>query len=106
MRTWVDLEAIYGNGENDFGPAPGRGGSSYFALSSTGKYLGRLSSFLTVSHSLSPKFQVAMEASYGQQEAGDIAFVPWAITRKARWYGANLGARYSLSDKVSVNGRA
>ncbi|AYO75670.1 hypothetical protein EBF16_01375 (plasmid) [Sphingobium yanoikuyae] len=106
MRTWVDLEAIYGNGENDFGPAPGRGGSPYFALSSTGKYLGRLSSFLTVSHSLSPKFQVAMEASYGQQEAGDIAFVPWAITRKARWYGANLGARYSLSDKVSVNGRA
>ncbi|BAV66978.1 hypothetical protein SAMIE_4000300 (plasmid) [Sphingobium amiense] len=81
MRTWVDLEAIYGNGENDFGPAPGRGGSPYFALSSTGKYLGRLSSFLTVSHSLSPKFQVAMEASYGQQEAGDIAFVPWAITQ-------------------------
>lgn len=106
MRTWIDIEAIYGNGANDFGPGPGRGGSPYFALSSTGKYLGRLSSFLTVSHAFNPKFQMALEASYGQQEAGDVAFVPWAITRKARWYGANVAARYVLTDRVSLNSRA
>ena len=34
MRTWIDLETIFGNGENDFGDGPGRGGSPYFALSS------------------------------------------------------------------------
>lgn len=106
MRTWIDLEAIYGNGANDFGPAPGRGGSPYFVLSSTGKYLGRLSSFLTLSHVFSPKLQVALEASYGQQEAGDIAFVPWAVTEKARWYGANISGRYSLSSKATLNARA
>lgn len=106
MRTWVDLEAMYGNGENDFGPAPGRGGSPYFALSSTGDFLGRLSTFLTVSHAFHPKFQMALEASYGSQQAGDVKFMPLAITSTARWYGANLGARYSLSPKLALNGRA
>ena len=106
MKTWVDFEAIYGNGADDFGPAPGRGGSPYFALSSTGKYLGRLSTFLTVSHVFTPKFQMTMEASYGQQQGGDLKFVPFAITELARWYGVNVSARYGLTDKLFLNGRA
>jgi hypothetical protein len=105
MRTWVDVEAIYGNGADDFGTAPGRGGSPYFALSSTGRYLGRLSSFLVVSHVLSPKVSLALEASYGRQEGGDIKFVPFAITEDAQWYGANVSARYQLTPKVFLNGR-
>jgi hypothetical protein len=37
---------------------------------------------------------------------GDIKFVPFAITEKAKWYGANLGARYALSQTVFLNARA
>jgi len=106
MHTWADLEAIYGDGNNDFGPAAGRGGAPYFALSSKGKYLGRLSTFLTVSHIFSTHFQAALEASYGQQAAGDVKVTPFAVTETARWYGANLGARYALNNQIAFNGRA
>jgi hypothetical protein len=105
MKTWVDLEAIYGNGNDDFGPAPGRGGSPYFALSSTGKYLGRLSSYLVITQQISKRLSVALEGTYGQQMPGDVKFVPFAITEKAKWYGANLGARYALSKTVFLNAR-
>ena len=106
LKTWIDLEAIYGNGADDFGPAPGRGGSPYFVLSSTGEYLDRLGAFLAVNQALTPRFSMALEASYGRQEGGDIKFTPFAITENAQWYGATIGARYGLSDHVFLNGRA
>jgi hypothetical protein len=100
LETWIDLEAIYGNGEDDFGPAPGRGGSPYFVLSSTGEYLGRLSAFLIVYQAFTPKFSMALETSYGRQEGGDMKFTSFAITENAQWYGANIGARFGFSDRV------
>ncbi|WP_165886668.1 outer membrane beta-barrel protein [Sphingomonas sp. PP-F2F-A104-K0414] len=105
MNTWIDLEGIYGNGDEDFGPGPGRGGSPYFASSSTGKYLGRLSTYLVVTQTLSTKLSVAFEGTYGQQMPGDVKFVPFAITEKAKWYGANVSARYALAPTVFLNAR-
>jgi len=106
MSTWIDVEGIYGNGADDFGPAPGRGGAPYFVLSSTDEYLSRFSLFLTASHVFNPKFQMALEASYGRQEAGDVAFVPWAVVGEdAKWYGANLGARYTVNPRLALNAR-
>jgi hypothetical protein len=105
MNTWIDLEGIYGNGDEDFGPAPGRGGSPYFALSSTGRYLGRLSTYLVVTQTISKRLSVAFEGTYGQQMPGDVKFVPFAITEKAKWYGANVSARYGLASTVFLNAR-
>lgn len=65
MRTWIDIETIYGNGENDFGPGPATGGSPYFALSSTEESLDRFTGFLVITHAFTDKFQTALEATYG-----------------------------------------
>jgi hypothetical protein len=105
MNTWIDLEGIYGNGNEDFGPAPGRGGSPYFALSSSDEYLGRLATYLVVTQTFSTRLSVAFEGTYGQQMPGDVHFLPIAITEKAKWYGANVSARYSLSPTVHLAAR-
>ncbi|UWQ78666.1 porin [Leisingera sp. S132] len=104
FRTWVDFEAVYGDGEGDaYGPS--RGGSAYIALSSTGERLDRAAAYLTVGHQVNPDLSLAFEASYGFQEGGDIP-APGAITQKSEWYGLNAQARYQLADNLHLNGRA
>lgn len=100
MRTWVDLEAIYGNGEND-APGPALGGSPYVAISTTGEYLDRFAGYVVASHAFTDKFSAAVEATYGYQEGGDAGL----ILQDSEWYGVNVGARYSFMDTVSANGR-
>lgn len=107
MRTWIDLEVIYGNGADDFGDAVLKdgilrsrgGGSQYLALSSTNAFLDRAMGFLNATHSFSPDFSVVFESVYGYQEGGDLAPLPFAITRDSSFYGANLGARYRLAER-------
>jgi hypothetical protein len=107
MRTWIDIEGIFGNGENDFAAeGPANGGSPYLVLSSTGEYLDRFAGYLVASHAFSDRFQAAIEATYGYQEAGDLAPAPVFITRDADWYGININGRYQLSPTISLNGRA
>ena len=103
--TWVDFEMIYGDGEND-APGPGKGGSPYVAISSTGKTLNRLNANLTVSHQATPKLQYVLDSSYGFQKGGDVPGPGFFITEDSEWYGMNVGARYKLKDNLHVAGRA
>jgi hypothetical protein len=105
MKTWVDLEGIYGNGNGEFGPGPATGGSPYYTLSSTGKYLRRYDTFLVVRRTLSPTLQVAAELNYGHHDAGDLAPALIFFTRNADWRGANVSLRKQLSSKLVVDGR-
>ena len=106
MRTWVDVEAIYGDGNNEFGPGPSRGGAPFFALSSTGEYLSRFAGYLVVTHKVDDLTDVAFEATYGSQEGGDLAPSPIFITRDAEWYGANVSAKRKLSPRLTLGARA
>lgn len=104
LRTWVDFEAIYGDGQGDaFGPAAG--GSPYVAISSTGAKLNRLNSSITVTHVVNDRLNIAGEIDYGFQKGGDVA-VPGSITSDSKWYGANIAARYKLRDDLHLSGRA
>lgn len=106
MRTWVDFEVIYGNGEDDFGDAVVKdgilrsrgGGSQYLALSSTNAFLDRVVGFLNATHQATPALSVVFESVYGYQEGGDLAPLPFAITRDSSFFGANVGARYLIAE--------
>lgn len=114
MRTWLDVEMIYGNGEDDFGDSkvvngvtrPLGGGSQYLALSSTDAYLDRFVGYFTGSHSATERLTLVFESVYGYQEGGDLSPTPFAITRNSEFYGANGGFRYRLSDHVHIGARA
>lgn len=105
MQTWVDLEILYGNGEDDFGDVtvrdglalPRGGGTQFLALSTTSEYLDRVFGFLSVLHHFSASAGLALETVYGFQEGGDIAPLPFAITQDSAMYGANLAFRYRLA---------
>ncbi len=113
MRTWIDIETIYGNGEDDFGDAttidgvtyPLGGGSQYLALSSTNEYLDRFVGYFIATHSASERLILLFESMYGYQEGGDLAPLPFAITRDSAFYGANAGFRYRLFEGVHVGAR-
>ena len=113
MRTWVDVETIYGNGEDDFGDSklidgvvyPLGGGSQYLALSSSNEYLDRFVGYLIATHTPDPRLTLLFESVYGYQQGGDLSPVPFAITRDSAFYGANGGFRYRLADKVHVGAR-
>lgn len=108
MRTWVDVEIEYGNGEDDFGDAkvidgvvrPLGGGSQYLALSSTNDYLDRVVGYLSVYHNYTPAFGIVLESMYGFQEGGDVAPLPFAIVQDTSFYGANLGLRYQFAPRM------
>lgn len=113
MRTWVDIESVWGNGEDDFGDVytrsgisyPRGGGSQYLALSSTNEFLDRLLIFLVASHAATEKLDLIFEAVYGHQEGGDIAPLPFAITTDSSMYGANGGLRYRFRENWWVASR-
>ena len=113
MRTWFDFEAIYGNGEDDFGDSkvidgiayPLGGGSQYLALSSSNEYLDRFVGYLIATHTASSRLTLLFESVYGYQEGGDQRPLPFAITRDSAFYGANGGFRYRLLDSVHVGAR-
>ena len=113
MQTWIDLEMIYGNGEDDFGDSkivdgvayPLGGGSQYLALSSTDEYLDRFVGYLNGSHQLTPKALLLFESVYGYQEGGDLSPLPFAITRNSSFYGLNVGLRYQLAENIHVGSR-
>jgi len=108
MRTWVDLEIIYGNGEDDFADTVVKdgilrslgGGSQYLALSSSNEYLDRVLAFFNVTHQYTPALSIVMESAYGFQEGGDLSPLPFAITQDSSFYGVNLGARYQLGTRL------
>lgn len=113
MRTWVDFESIYGNGEDDFGDAtvidgvvrPLGGGSQYLALSSSDEYLDRFIGYVTAEHAASERLMLVFESVYGFQEGGDLRPSPIAITRDSAFYGANAGFRYRLFERVHIGAR-
>jgi hypothetical protein len=94
MQTWVDLEIIYGNGEDDFGDVtvrngiayPRGGGTQFLALSANSDHLDRFVGFFSVLHNLSPAASLALESVYAFQEGGDLAPLPFAITRDSSIY--------------------
>ena len=108
MQTWIDLEIIYGNGEDDFGDVtvnngiayPRGGGTQFLAMSSNSEFLDRFVGFFNVLHHLSPSASLALESVYVFQEGGDLAPLPFAITRDSSIYGANLAFRYRLQEKL------
>lgn len=108
MKTWLDFESIYGNGEDDFGDAivrngrvlPLGGGSQYLALSSSNDYLDRFVGYLVLNHAMNNRTSLVAEAVYGHQQGGDIAPSPIAITKDSDFYGINLGGRYQLAEKL------
>ena len=114
MRTWLDIETIYGNGEDDFGDSklvngivrPLGGGSQYLALSSTGDYLDRFVGYFNATHMASERLMLVFESVYGFQQGGDLRPTPFAITRDSSFYGANGGFRYQLWDKIHSGARA
>lgn len=114
MRTWLDIETIYGNGEDDFGDSEVRdgtlrvlgGGSQYLALSSTDEYLDRFVAYLVLSHRFDDALEFIAEGVYGYQEGGDLAPSPLAITTDAEFYGFNLGLRRRLADAWWIGARA
>jgi hypothetical protein len=113
MRTWIDLTTVYGNGEGDFGDVrvvdgiarPRGGGSQYLALSSTNAYLDRFEAYLVATHAVRANLDLVLEAVYGFQEGGDIAPLPFAITRDSSLYGANIGFRYRLANAWHAGAR-
>ncbi len=113
MATWVDIETTYGNGEDDFNdvrvkdgiPRPRGGGSQYLALSSTDEYLDRFIAYLTVSHALNDALDLVVEGVYMTQEGGDLAPLPFAVTRDAALYGLNAGFRYRLAETLHAGAR-
>jgi hypothetical protein len=113
MRTWLDIETIYGNGEDDFGDSkvidgtafPLGGGSQYLALSSSDAYLDRFVGYFTATHAANSRLLLLFESVYGYQQGGDLSPLPFAITRDSAFYGANAGFRYRLFDRVHVGTR-
>jgi len=122
MKTWVDVEAIYGNGANDFtnfvnvdgGSITGwratGGGSPYPVFTSTGEYLDRFDGYLVITHQATDRLAFALEATYGYQKGGSASsfflLAPISILEDSEWYGANLGVRYMLDKNLFVNARA
>lgn len=107
MKTWLDIETIFGNGANDFtnfdsAVNPLGGGSPYFALSTTGEKLDRFVGFLTLTHQYSANLALALEATYGYQEGGNAGF----ITKDSEWYGVNIAARYKIRNNLHASVRA
>ncbi len=113
MRTWFDIEMMYGNGEDDFGDSkiidgiarPRGGGSQYLALSSNNAYLDRFVAYVTATHTVDPRLMLLFESIYGYQEGGDLNPLPFAIVRDSAFYGASAGFRYKLHDRVHVGAR-
>lgn len=114
MSTWVDLEVIHGNGEDDFGDVtlrnglvlPRGGGTQFLALSSTSEYLSRTFAYLTLMRNFSDNCGAVLETVYGFQEGGDLAPLPFAITRDSAMFGANIGLRYRLDERLHTAVRA
>lgn len=106
MQSGIDIELMYGNGADDFGEAPAKGGSQFFALSSTGKDLNRFAGNITLMHKFSPKLEAILELFYGSQEAGDIQPAPQFIIEDAEWYGSFVALRYQLNPNLHLNTRA
>jgi hypothetical protein len=73
MKTWLDLEAVYGNGEDDFGDSvlvdgalrPRGGGSQYLVISSTDEFLARFMLYFSITHEAAEHLRFAMESVYG-----------------------------------------
>ena len=113
MRTWLDIETIYGNGEDDFGDSkviegiayPRGGGSQYLALSSNNEYLDRFVGYFTATHSVNARLILLLESVCGYQEGGDLSPLPFVITRDSAFYGANVGFRYEFHERVHVGAR-
>jgi len=113
MRTWLDVETIYGNGEDDFGDTtvidgityPLGGGSQYLALSSHNAYLDRFVGYLTATHTASDRLIVMLESIYGYQEGGDLQPTSFAIVRDSAFYGANVGFSYQWFERVAASAR-
>ena len=105
MQSGIDIEMIYGNGADDFGEAPAKGGSQYFALSSTGKDLNRFVGNITLMHQVTPKLEGILELFYGSQEGGDIKAGPQFIVDDAEWYGAFTALRYQINPQLHANTR-
>ncbi|MFT4564245.1 MAG: hypothetical protein ACI9BW_004008 [Gammaproteobacteria bacterium] len=113
MRTWIDIETIFGNGEDDFGDSeiingvayPRGGGSQFLALSSSNAYLERFVGYLTATHTASERLILVFESVYGYQQGGDLRPLPFAITRDSAFYGANGGFRYRLVENVHLGAR-
>lgn len=106
MVSGIDIELMFGNGEDDFSEAPAKGGSQFFALSSSGKKLNRFAGNITLMHQFSPKLESIAEFFYGSQEGGDIPAGSQFITEDAKWYGAFAAFRYQLQPDVFLNTRA
>ncbi len=108
LRTWLDFESSYGNGEDDFGdttlvdgvPRPLGGGTQYLALSSEDAYLDRFVAYFSVLHAATALTSVVMESVFGYQQGGDLAPLPFAITRDSVFYGVNGALRHRLADAL------
>ena len=114
LATWLDVEFMYANGEDDFGDVtrvddtlrPLGGGTQYLALSSTDEVLDRFIGYVTLVHAFDQRTRIALEAVYGHQEAGDRAPLPFTITRHSPFYGVNVAIRRQLHERVHVGLRA
>jgi hypothetical protein len=105
MGSGIDIELMFGNGADDFGEAPAKGGSQFFALSSSGKDLDRFAGNITFMHQFDPKLEGILELYYGSQEGGDIKAGPQFIVKDAEWYGTFVALRYQLQPNLHTNTR-
>ena len=113
MRTWIDIESVWGNGEDDFGDVytkngiafPRGGGSQFLALSSDNEFLDRVLIYLVGNHALTKQLDLVFEGVYGYQEGGDLAPLPFAITTDSSMYGLNGGFRYRFLERWSIGAR-
>lgn len=98
LRTWIDLEGSYGNGEGESSDEAGspQGGSPFVAASTTGETLIRTHHNLSLTHVINPKWSLSADATLGTMEAADNSALPpvVGITEDSEWYGFTLAFFY------------
>ncbi|MCW8885281.1 MAG: porin [Motiliproteus sp.] len=106
MRTWIDVESIWGNEQSEGGVTDQR---PFVAVSSSGKDLFRQFHSLTISQTLGEQRQwrLILNAVYGDQEGGDVAAgvenpPGFMITEDSQWYGVNLSLLWKYRQDLQL----
>lgn len=110
MRTWVDLESIWGNEQSESGHTDQR---PFVAVDSNDAGLFRQFHSLTISHLLDEEkeWRVVLNTVYGDQKGGDVASAAgnppgFLITEDSQWYGVNGSILWQMRKDLQLGLRA
>lgn len=110
MKTWIDLESIWGNEQSENGVNDQR---PFVAISSNDENLFRQFHSLTLSHRFTgaPKWRAVLNGVYGSQEGGDVTAAAenppgFLITEDSEWYGINGSLLWQVKKDLQLGLRA